>query len=407
MVMLVGITMVIAGPFFLYHDMLQFKTDGHPFLIYGLPAAHTIQVVFSLLFITETIRHSGQTEIPPSRIRLLHFSMFVFLGAPTLIAMANQCGTGSVTLYILGVVAIVPLYIQPIRTIITTFVISGISVITAMVILRGVNASLQDIITIIILIIGASSVYVTWEAYRREVYSQKRKLMTLITLKDVVLKASGHDLKSPLLHLTTLVDNLKSPDDIFMKERQEIQKEMRHVLYQTTLIMENISAFGRGEQQVMNKQIISDEDLLRTVMNFFEPDLQKKGILLDLCHNEETIIVGDARLLRTVVNNLVHNALKYSSPGQTITIGSRVDPERVILFVQDEGPGLNETALKKLQQEETISSTPGTAGELGSGIGLSVCRSILRAHKSRLHFIPGEPKGLEVHFSLPRYIGGR
>jgi len=231
--------------------------------------------------------------------------------------------------------------------------------------------------------------------------------MTLITLKDVVLKASGHDLKSPLLHLTTLVDKLKSPDDIFMKERQEIQKEMRHVLYQTTLIMENISAFGRGEQQVMNKQIISDEDLLRTVMNFFEPDLQKKGILLDLCHNEETIIVGDARLLRTVVNNLVHNALKYSSPGQTITIGSRVDPERVILFVQDEGPGLNETALKKLQQEETISSTPGTAGELGSGIGLSVCRSILRAHKSRLHFIPGEPKGLEVHFSLPRYIGGR
>ncbi len=405
--MLVGITMVLSGPFFLYHDLLQFKAGGPPFLIYGLPIAHMIQVAFSLFFILTTVKHSDRKDIPASRVYLLRFSMFVFLGAPTLIAIANQCGTGSLTLYILGVVAIVPLYIQPIPTIILTFVLSGSAVIAAMITLRGVNASLQDIITIIILIVGASFVYVAWEVYRREVYSQKRKLTNLIMLKNVFLKASGHDLKSPLLHLTALIETLKAPDDMFMRDRLEIQKEMKHVLYQTTLIMENISAFGRGEQQVMNQQIISDMELLKTVMEFFKPDLERKGIDLQLSQDEETIVVGDVRLIRTVLNNLVHNALKYSAPGQVITIGSRVDTSQVILFVQDEGPGIEGERLKQLEQGEPMASTPGTAGELGSGIGLSVCRSILKAHKSSLHIIPGEVKGLEVYFSLPRYTGGR
>jgi len=106
----------------------------------------------------------------------------------------------------------------------------------------------------------------------------------------------------------------------------------------------------------------------------------------------------DPNEIRQLILNIARNGLEAMSPGGTLTIGTTLDEAEMILFVRDEGPGLEPELIEKL-------GTPFiTTKENGTGLGLAVCYSIAARHKARIEFDTG-PCGTTFYIKFPMHSG--
>lgn len=223
--------------------------------------------------------------------------------------------------------------------------------------------------------------------------------------KDRFISIISHDLRTPfssILGFTDLLINEKDIDD--EKKRQYIQ-----------FIQES----SKSMLSLVNS--ILDWTRLQTGRIKFEPDrinarpiiesaiqilsgaaLQKK---IKLSHDlkSDFFIHADDGLLLQAFSNLISNAIKFTNENGFILVSARanVDKKQVEFCVQDTGIGIKPENIEKLFRVDTKFTTSGTAGEKGSGLGLSLVYDIIKKHGGEIsvHSTPG--KGSQFIFSIP------
>jgi signal transduction histidine kinase len=117
-------------------------------------------------------------------------------------------------------------------------------------------------------------------------------------------------------------------------------------------------------------------------------------INLDLGKPPMTVI--DQKEIRQVIINLARNGLEAMLSGGTLTIGTTVEEDEIILYVKDEGPGM------KPEDIEKIGKPFFTTKETGTGLGLAVCYSIAARHNARLEVETGQ-KGTTFKMKFPKH----
>lgn len=113
----------------------------------------------------------------------------------------------------------------------------------------------------------------------------------------------------------------------------------------------------------------------------------------------DAIIEGDGALLRVLLNNLADNALK--SGAQHVRIEGVLAGERFTLTVQDDGCGMDETALRHITEPFYRVDKSRSRAQGGAGLGLSLCAEIARLHAADLSFESALGKGTRVTLSMP------
>jgi signal transduction histidine kinase len=115
---------------------------------------------------------------------------------------------------------------------------------------------------------------------------------------------------------------------------------------------------------------------------------------------EEKFIACDAEKLERIMLNLLSNAIKFTSYGGTISVYSYDSGNERIIAVKDSGIGIDGEKVKTLFSEVNISSSTGTAGEKGAGLGLLICKEFISRNGGRIWVdsIPGE--GSTFYFSI-------
>jgi two-component system sensor histidine kinase TctE len=96
---------------------------------------------------------------------------------------------------------------------------------------------------------------------------------------------------------------------------------------------------------------------------------------------EAAPIVGDARLLRDLLDNLIENAIRYTPAGGSITVRTAVESDNAVLSVVDDGPGIPSGQREQVFQR--FYRAPGTIGD-GSGLGLAIVQEIANVHAARV-----------------------
>jgi len=110
----------------------------------------------------------------------------------------------------------------------------------------------------------------------------------------------------------------------------------------------------------------------------------------------------EAGRLRQVLLNLVSNALKVSPAGARIALDSKLDSELWQVSVADEGPGLDQQRREKMFDPFVRFPAAEESDEHGSGLGLTICRSIITLHQGQIVAEPGpNGKGLRIAFEIP------
>jgi signal transduction histidine kinase/CheY-like chemotaxis protein len=222
-------------------------------------------------------------------------------------------------------------------------------------------------------------------------------------IKDKFVSLVSHDLRAPLgtimgfLSLLRRGDYISLPDDVAKMIDASIDSGENMV----KLIEDVLSASRLKTGKIVpNLSFIDLYGLtLKAVVNS-RLSASRKGIELinDVPVNSRVYV--DTTLMYEVLQNLVSNAIKFCSKGDTIRL-SIPEGERTTLVVADSGKGISTEDLENLFSYEVKTTTPGTSGEKGTGLGLPLAYDIVKAHGGTLEAESVVGNGSEFRVKIP------
>jgi len=222
-------------------------------------------------------------------------------------------------------------------------------------------------------------------------------------IKDKFISLVSHDLKGPLGSLLGLLTVLKEDESEALSNigKRIINSSLKSGEYMMALIQSllNISRLRLGNVEP-KREFIDLYPLVVQIIGNLAGMAEKKGIKLLNRIPGSTRIYADENLLAQVIQNMVSNSIKFSNEGGTITV-YMPENEPSTIAVADTGIGIAPERLDTLFSYEVKTSTPGTAGEIGTGLGLPLTRDIMKAHNGDLvvESVPGN--GTIFYAKLP------
>jgi len=190
----------------------------------------------------------------------------------------------------------------------------------------------------------------------------------------------AHEIKNPLASLRSAVGTLRvaKRDD----QREKLLDVIDHDVRRLDRLVSDISNASRLDSELVKEEAESF-NLLKTLGNLAEylgQDARTKGIdfITDLPPDPITIIGLEARLAQVFVN-LITNAISFCAEGDAVRVWARQRDGRVLVVVEDTGPGIPDQALTKVFKRFYSERPPGQFGE-HSGLGLAISKQIVEAH---------------------------
>ncbi len=232
----------------------------------------------------------------------------------------------------------------------------------------------------------------------------ERRLFKLNADKDRFISILSHDLRSPFNNLLGLSEILtENIQEYHIDEIKNIVGDINKTAQRTYNLLENILTWARAQQGKIpfNPQILSFTDICNNNLEIFIPNAIAKNITINCNPSDEINIYVDIDMLKTVMRNLVSNAIKFTNTGGTININAEQNSENVTISVSDNGIGIAPDDLKKLFDISEVMTTKGTAGETGTGLGLLLCKEFVEKHQGKIWVESEVGKGSDFKFTLP------
>ncbi|HEU5286915.1 MAG TPA: HAMP domain-containing sensor histidine kinase [Candidatus Limnocylindria bacterium] len=227
----------------------------------------------------------------------------------------------------------------------------------------------------------------------------------LLRLKEDFLLQVAHELRTPIAALSATLDLLV--EDALSMSRDELGSmvaTLRRSALRLEHLVDNLLDAGSIEAGTFQVRAMptSVRHSLQEALVFVQPLLDAKGqhLVMDLRRDADRVL-ADARRTGQVLANLLGNASKYAPEGSTITVASETREGFVRVAVTDQGPGIPEDEQARLFQRFFRSrEVRDQAG--GLGLGLSICRAIVRAQGGEIGIQSAPGRGTSVHFTLPK-----
>lgn len=225
-------------------------------------------------------------------------------------------------------------------------------------------------------------------------------LVELSKLKTRMIRMASHDLKNPLGRITgyiQLINSLTDVDDTFQKYLHQIERSAEE-MNQLIGDLLNLERTRSGRQNIDR---FSLREVVEQVVSRHAPDaLQKQQQYNVNLTSKNLQMLGDLRQLSQVVSNLIGNAIKYTPEEGSINIRLQTDGQAIRFEVEDTGYGIPEGAQDALFTEFYRVRTKATAKIAGSGLGLSLVKSVIESHNGEVGVKSKENVGSTFYFTL-------
>jgi len=230
------------------------------------------------------------------------------------------------------------------------------------------------------------------------------ELKYLNASKDKLFSIIAHDLRSPMGSLLSLSGNLSENLNSYDKEKTERIVSLIHNTQQKTLsLLEELLLWAKSQSGKLSFEPvkISIKQVCNEIVKETEDMALSKNIAVICIHTESLYLNADLNMLKTVLRNLLSNALKFTNENGTITISSTNDGEYATIIVSDTGVGISLDKLSTLWDLGQNSSPAGINGESGSGLGLILCKEFVERHKGRIWAESTPGAGSHFKFTMP------
>jgi PAS domain S-box-containing protein len=227
------------------------------------------------------------------------------------------------------------------------------------------------------------------------------------TAKEKFFSIIAHDLRSPFLGILGSIQMLTTEYNILTEEERKLLIErIGSSIRKTFELLENLLHWSRMQS---GKIIPTPADLflnkeVSQVIQLLKEFAMNKNVDLSFNINSGHQVRMDADMLKTIMRNLVSNAIKFSIPGGRINVSSEERDGEILIMVTDTGIGMDAETLDNLFKIDKTQSQLGTSNEVGTGIGLIVCREMVELNKGKVWAESREGAGSTFYLSLPKVI---
>lgn len=230
------------------------------------------------------------------------------------------------------------------------------------------------------------------------------ELKELNSTKDKLFSIIAHDLRSPFHAILNLSELLKTNLNDLNKDESNDYLELINSSAESTLVLlDNLLAWAKSQNgtNIYHPETINLNLIISEILANSKLTAKLKNISITYNSTEDIEFCADINMLKTILRNLVSNAIKYTYPNGKVNISAIKIESSIEIRISDDGVGMSEETLSGLFQIETNATTAGTAHEKGSGLGLILCKEFVGKHGGEIWVESELGKGSQFVFTLP------
>jgi signal transduction histidine kinase len=240
-----------------------------------------------------------------------------------------------------------------------------------------------------------------------EIAQQNEDLDKLNKEKDRFFSILSHDLRGPLSSLKGLSYLMMHHSNVLTNEELiQVRSKIDQSLDNLTELINNVLEWSMASSQRREKMFdkIDTTDLINKNISFYKTIAESKGVNIIFSPASDVVYgYADYHAIDTVVRNLLSNSIKFSHANKNVTISVAHGANGVHISVKDEGIGIPVEVQHKLFTLDNSTSQPGTANEKGVGLGLTLCKELIRENRGEIKVKSDPGKGSEFIVSIPEY----
>lgn len=219
-----------------------------------------------------------------------------------------------------------------------------------------------------------------------------------------LLSIIAHDIKSPFGTMIGFLNLIK--DGIHTMSKDDIAQKVEYALLsalQTHSLLDSLLewAYAYEKAKGFNPELASVKELLSEEIENMQLITSQKNITITTSDIYSKNLFLDKNMIKTVLRNLLYNAVKYSFNGGIIAAKSIEKHDFLEISIKDSGMGMSQEQKKKIFSNEGFISTTGTNNESGTGYGLLLCEEFINSHGGKIWVVIDNVQGSEIKFTLP------
>jgi signal transduction histidine kinase len=244
--------------------------------------------------------------------------------------------------------------------------------------------------------------HVELSAQKALIETQAANLETVNKLKDKMMAVVGHDLRTPIANLHSILE-LFEGDYLTPEEVHVLMKDVSPIVKGTELTLSNLLDWAGSQikgHSVDTSKI--DMFLLGAEMEqTFRHLLKQKRLNFTNMAKPGQLVYADENHIKVILRNLMSNAIKFTGNEGKITLVTTTECDKLIISIEDTGMGMTAAQVEKLFSQDTHFSQSGTLGEKGTGLGLLLSNELIKLNGGELTVTSVPEEGSKFYFSLP------
>lgn len=241
---------------------------------------------------------------------------------------------------------------------------------------------------------------------QRVIVRQNEELQATLASRDKMYSVIAHDLRSPIGTLK-MVFNMLSINltaEQIGEDNFEMLSMGNNITESTFMLLDNLLKWTKSQIGRMNT-VFQEVDISEVVLfasKMSDTVAQVKNIEVEYDIPGPITVHCDVDMVKTIMRNLMSNAIKYTKEGGRIIISVRDTPSHAVIAVRDFGIGIKEEDIPKLLNPEIHHTTYGTKNEEGSGLGLQLVQDLTRRNGGEVTIESKEGEGSTFTFTIAK-----
>jgi len=237
-----------------------------------------------------------------------------------------------------------------------------------------------------------------------DLYWSRRRIEEMNMTRDKLYSIIAHDIKTPFSNIMLMIDALKNKHiDPSSKAFTDIVNRLAENTNSTYSLLKNLLTWTRFQTHSndLSPQLNSISALVYETVHLLGESALKKSIQIKTEFQEPCLGYFDETTMHTVIRNLISNAIKFTPEHGHIHISLITKDDYQWLIIKDTGVGMSQEIIQTIFEYHKTVTTPGTAGEPGTGLGLMMIKDFVARNKGKVQVKSQVDRGTEISVLIP------
>lgn len=231
--------------------------------------------------------------------------------------------------------------------------------------------------------------------------AMRKELEIANQAKDRLLNIVSHDIKSPLSNFESLL-RISKEKLINKEEFENYIEDLREQFSPIQQTVMELLEWSKMQMHAMtpNPEVLDLKEVVDETVKALLPNITQKKLNLEM-DDQLDFLFADKTHLKIVLRNILHNAIKFTPVKGDIKFSTQASHDQGVIHIFNSGDTMAQSAIDEVMQGKVVSSTPGTKGEQGTGLGLNVCLDLVKKNNGNMEIESKESHGTTFKIRLP------